>query len=145
MCLRRQNRDTEEPLVFSVCVCLCVCGHSVVPCGSVLSDGSDLGAAIRAKATLIHPTDRSDKSFIKPSISLLLSADARRGRERKGRVQHVVVPATTTATATHLQEPRYQPIKLFIAAVAAAGVEENKRTPAVEQMTHVEPFSRFEI
>lgn len=41
--------------------CVCVC---------VLSDGGDLAAAIRGKATLIRPTNWSDKSFIKPSISI---------------------------------------------------------------------------
>lgn len=42
--------------------CVCVC---------VLSDGGDLAAAIRGKATLIRPTNWSDKSFIKPSIRRL--------------------------------------------------------------------------
>lgn len=61
-----------QDLSFSgdCCMCYtCVCRHLFVPWGLVLSDGSDLGAAIRDKATLIRPTDWSDKSFIKPSIS----------------------------------------------------------------------------
>lgn len=59
---------------MSVCVCymLYVCidvyGNVVVSRVSVLPHGSDLGAAIRSKAALIHLQDWSDKSFIKPSI-----------------------------------------------------------------------------
>lgn len=49
-------------LIQYVLVCVCLC---------VLCDDGDLAAAIRGKATLIRPTNWSDKSFIKPSISRL--------------------------------------------------------------------------
>lgn len=79
--------ERQWRLCWMCYTCVHVCRHLFVPWGSVLNDGSDLGAAVSGKATLIHPTDWSDKSFIKPSVSLLCHR-----LERP--VQHVDAPET---------------------------------------------------